>query len=139
MSEVEFLGESFQLEDEPNQFALMEFAGAAQDADDASLDSLAAIFRLVEAAITAEDWPRFRALARKKKATVEQLLPVAVGVFEAASERPTLRPVDSSAGPQPAAVNSADGSSNRVIERLEAEGRPSWALIALQEKEARTA
>ena len=76
------------MEAEPNEFALMEFAAAAQDAEADSLGGLAAIYRLVQAAVVPSDWPRFQVLARKNKATTEMLLPVAVAVFQAATDRP---------------------------------------------------
>jgi hypothetical protein len=100
---------------------------------------LAAIFRLVQAAVIAEDWGRFKSLARKNKATVEDLLPVAVSVFEASTGRPTQRPADSSAGPSLVPVSSEDDLSSQVIAKLEQEGRPSFALMVMQAQEARTA
>ena len=134
MSTVEFFGETFDLQDEPNTFALMEFAEAASTTDDNSLEGLAAVFRLVEAAVTAEDWPRFKALARKNKAGVEDVLPVAVAVFQAQTGRPTVRSSDSSDGPSDTEQSSTSDSLIRVLDR-EA-GRPDRQLAILKMHEA---
>lgn len=140
MAEITFLGEKFQILDQANEFALMEFASAAQEVDEEnSLEALATIYRLIQATIVPEDWKRFRAHAREKRATVDQLMEIAVDVFEAASENPTQQPVVSSDGHWNDASKSEDDSSSRVIEKLQNEGRPAWALIALQQKEARSA
>lgn len=132
MRNYNLFGESFGLADSVGEFALMEFAEAAEDVESNSLGAMAAVMRLLREAVVPQDWQRFRAACRANKATTEQLLPVVMAAFEQETDRPTVRPSDSSDGPVSTEPRSAAGSSSRVIERLEAEGRPAWALLARQ-------
>lgn len=98
MAEVEIFGESFRLVDEPSEFAWMEFADAAESIDSNTMPAMAAVYRLLQDAITADDWPRFRAAARKNRATTETMMPVIFAVGQAVTDRPTGQPSDSSVG-----------------------------------------
>ena len=122
MADVEFYGESFQLEPEPNEFALMQFAAAAEEVDVNSMGAMGAAFRLLQAAIVDEDWPRFKQTAFANKATSETLMPVMFAVFEQASERPTERPSVSSDGPAPTPLISVSQPDDPAMEQLS--GRP---------------
>ena len=138
MAEVVFCGEKFQTVDAVGDFALMEFAEAAERVDSESLASMAAIMRLLAAAVVPEDWTRFQAVARKNRASIEQCMAIVMEVFERDTDRPTGRPADSSAGPLITEPKSADASSS-VVTRLAAQGRPDLALIAVRAQEARSA
>lgn len=137
MSEIVFYGETFTFVEEVGDFALMEFAESAERVDSESLAGLAAIMRLLKAAVIEDEWNRFQATARKNKATVDACMKVVMDVFERETERPTVRPSDSSDGPLTTAPKSVDASSLRVAKRLE--GRPDLQLMVLQAAEARSA
>ena len=140
MPEIEFYGETFTVTDEPNEFALMEFADAAEDVDSNSLAALAAVLRLVKEAVVANpdvegstdesEWQRFRTLARKNKATSQTLMPVIFGLFEDATERPTGQPADSSVGPVATPLRSVSPPVEAALERLS--GRPDMQAALLK-------
>jgi hypothetical protein len=138
VAEVVFYGETFTLHDTVGDFALMEFAEAAERVESESLAGMAAIMRLLKSAVVDEDWPRFQATARKNRATVEACMEMVMRLFEQEAARPTGRPSDSSDGPQITKPNSAAGSSSPVA-RLEAKGRPDFALVAMRAQQARSA
>ena len=132
MPEVEFHGEKFALEDHLSDFALSEFAAAAQsDADAASPEGAAAVFNLLEVCIVPSDWPRFRKLARRHGST-EALLPVVAAVFKAHTERPTLPSSDSSDGREVTAPSSAPSADDRALDLLA--GRPDLQLMVMQDR-----
>lgn len=137
MSKVDFCGETFTFVDEVGDFALMEFAESAERVDSESLAGLAAIMRLLKAAVVEEDWPRFQATARRQRASVEDCMKLVMQIFEEESGRPTVRPSDSSDGPPVTAGKSVDASSLRVAQRLQ--GRPDLQLMVLQAAESRSA
>lgn len=137
MFEVTFYGETFNFVDNVGDFALMEFAESAERVDTESLAGLAAIMRLLKAAVVEDEWTGFQATARKNKATVEACMKLVMEVFEREADRPTVRPSGSSDGPPPTAGKSVDVSSLRVAQRLE--GRPDLQLMVLQAAEARSA
>jgi hypothetical protein len=135
VSEAEFFGETFEIADRVPDLLFMEFADAAEQTGGDAADMMreqAAMFRLIKGCMNDKDWPRFRKLALKHNAGMDDLLDVVHAVFEAKTDRPTSRPADSSAGSLPIEPRSADDSSQRVIARLEASGRPDLALIVSQ-------
>lgn len=138
MAEVTFYGETFTLVDEVGDFAFMEFAEAAERVDTESLAGLAAIMRLLKAAVVPEEWARFQSSARKNRATVEVCMGLVMELFEQEAARPTGRPSVSSDGPRSIEPKSAAGSSS-VVTRLVGQGRPDLALIAVRAQEARSA
>ncbi len=139
MAEVELFGEVFALNRrEDYEWAMIEFADAAMGgADTDLLSGAAAVMSLLREAIVADDWARFRATARAKKAqTKRDLMPIVVQIFQQVSERPTGLPSGSSDG-QPATPESSEVASyRRVIEREEASGRPDRALMVQMAQEA---
>ena len=69
MASVEFCGESFDLNDEVSEFALMEFAEAAADGLDAdAMAGMAAMMRLIKECVVKADVARFLKSARKNRA-----------------------------------------------------------------------
>lgn len=142
MAEVELFGEFFALNPrEEYEWAMIEFADAALGgADTDLLSGAAAVKELLSSAISADDWPRFRALAKKKKAqTKRDLMPIVVQIFTQAAERPTGLPSDSSDGQSTTPESSEVASYRRVIEREEASGRPDRALMVQMAQDSATA
>lgn len=133
-AEVEFFGETFTLAEEISEFALMEFAESAENADSETLAGLAAIMRLLREVVIPEDWGRFKATARKNKAKVEDVLPLAVSVFEVKTARPTPRPADSSDGPPATEPRSTSGSGSRAFDLLD--GRPDLQVMVARMESA---
>lgn len=122
MAEVTLWGESFRVVDEVNEFAFMEFAEAAQDAEADSMGALAACMALLRDSIEPEDWQRFRKSARANRAKVEQLLPILVGVYTGQADRPTERPSGSSDGSPDTGPSYEADSSSAALRLLR--GRP---------------
>lgn len=139
MSEFDFYGEQFDFVDEVGDFAFMEFAESAERVDSESLAALAAVMRLLKAAVVPEQWSRFQATARKNRASVEVCMELVMRLFEEEASRPTGRPSDSSDGPRVIEANSEAGSSSPVIAMLERKGRPDLAFVARQAQAARSA
>lgn len=137
MAEIDFYGEKFTLVEKVGDYALMEFAESAERVDSESLAGLAAIMRLLKAAIPEADWPRFQATARKNRASVDVCMELVMVLFEQEAARPTGRPSDSSGGPRIIEPNFTGGSSSPVIDRLN--GRPDLQLMVLRAQEARSA
>lgn len=147
---VRFKGEEFGASFPVPPMALMEFASIAQgDVDSSDLAGLAAMFDLLESVIEPDDWDRFRKHAKKSRASDKDLMTLVRKVITGQTDRPTVRPSDSSDGPGKTESSSVDDSSSPVAEeteewlrvktRLEADGRPDKALMVLQAHEARSA
>lgn len=114
---VEFLGEHFRIRERVGLMPLMRFAMTAKagtDTDD--LESLVALYRLLQACITEGDWQRFGDHADKTAADADDLLGVVGSVMEAVTARPTRRPAVSSAGPQTTSANSKVPSTLRLVQ-----------------------
>lgn len=152
MASVELFGETFSLVEDPAdmEFAFLEFAEQASNADAESLAGAAAVMGLLRAALIEEDWDRFKACCRKNKARTERdLMPLVVQAasvreqaVEVETERPTRLPTGSSAGHAATAGNSPVGSSppatprqgdryDQAIQALNTEGRPDLALFVV--------
>jgi hypothetical protein len=135
VADLVFAGETFTVADRMGWMPLMRFAQlskAGVDTDD--MDGLAAVYDLLRECIADDDWPRFEAHATKVRAG-EELLEVVKDAITLISARPTRQPSDSSAGQLSTSGPSADGSGSPVtslIERLEAQGRPSIAYMVAQ-------
>ena len=135
---VTFKGEQFRVSDSIALMALIKFAHVAKGgADSSEMDGLAAMYDLLETTIHEDEWDRFQTHAIKTRATDKDLMMLVRKVIRGETERPTSRPSDSSDGPEAVAENSEDASSSpadlhlRVVQRLEAEGRPDKALMVL--------
>jgi hypothetical protein len=95
----------------PSAFPLMELADAIQNnADDVSFEAMAAMFGMLKACIVGEDWPRFRKVCHDSKADWDDVWPIAQGVYELVTARPTRGSSESPDGPQPTGTTSTDGS-----------------------------
>lgn len=140
---VEFLGDTFAVTDRIGAMPLMRFAKIAQGGVDSNeMAGLAALYDLLEQCIAPDDWQRFQAHADRKRAQGDELLEVVKQVFSIVSERPTGQPSGSSDGLRtiepnlPAASSSpVIDASERVIERLNAQGRPDLALLVRRKQQ----
>ncbi len=138
MAEVEFGGEAFTTAEKIGLMPLMRFAKVAKaGADAGDMDGLAALYDLLKQCIAPSDWARFEAVADRTQAEGDELMAVVGKVFEALSERPTRSPSDSSDGRTSTQRSSGDASYLRVVERLEAEGRPELAHVVVMANESR--
>lgn len=132
---VEFHGDTFALNDEVSQFAMLEFAEAAAEGQDGdTMQGLASLMRLVKECIAPSDLKRFLACARKHKSGAEELTAIIQAAFEDQTERPTGRPGDSSPGPSSTPAKSESSSDVKVSESLPTSGRirPDLALVLEQ-------
>lgn len=111
---VEFKGQTFTLNDELSEWALLEFAEAADSgADGNELAGAAALLRFVVELIHPDDRARFRAVARRERAKAEDLVALLMGRVEEQAERPTGRSSDSSDGPESTELKSDANSGDK--------------------------
>ena len=135
MSSVEFFGESFGLQEGMSEFALMEFAEAAEGGvAQNSMAAMAAMLRLIKACIAADDLQRFLASARKNRPSSDDLIAVLDAAANQVTERPTSLPADSTAGPTITAPSVASSSVDKGLDRLS--GRPDLQLAVLHSRSA---
>lgn len=140
MAEIDFAGERFAVADRIGLMPLMRFAKVAKaGADAGDMDSLAALYDLLEQCIAPADWHRFESAADTSRADGDTLMGVVGKVFAVLADRPTSLPSDSSDGQTSTPPNSADGSSSTVVSRLEHQGRPDLALLVSESQAARSA
>jgi len=127
---VEFFGDTFELNDDVSQFALLEFAEAASEGQDGdTMEGLASMLRLVKECVAEKDRKRFIASCRKNRAGAEDLTKVLQAAFEVKAERPTGRPADSSGGPtviEPKSDVNSDAKASTLT------GRPDLQLMVAQ-------
>jgi len=138
---IPFLGEDFHVAESVGAMPLMRFAKIAKSGTGTGdMDGLAAIYDLLEQCIHPDDWGRFQAHADKVRASGDQLLDMVREVFTVLAGRPTGRSSDSSDGPLVIEPNSTDDSSSpdtdRVIRRLNDQGRPDLALLVRRREES---
>lgn len=131
MATVDFFGESFELNPEVSEFALLEFSLAAEEGQDGDTkQGMASLLLLVKDCVVASEWGRFRALARSRRAKVSDLMPVITATFEQVAERPTGESTDSSDGLSETPASSE--SSAAVKASAIFPGRPDKAAAALR-------
>ena len=133
-STVDFFGETFTLNPDVSEFALLEFADAASSGQDGdTMEGLASLLRLTRECIATDEVQRFSAVARKNRAKASDLLVVIQAAFGEATERPTGRPADSSDGPT---VIEPKSEPKRVVSLSQFAGRPDIQLGLQREMEA---
>lgn len=98
---------------------------------------MAALRRIIVAVVSPDDLDDFWTVARANRIGVEDIQDIAMKILEAATDRPTERPSDSSAGPSSTDTSSEDGSSSLapVIASLP----PGLAADVIRLSEARKA
>lgn len=113
---VTWQGETYQVADKVGDMALMRFAKVAdQGIDSNEMRGLAAMYDILEACLTPDDWRRFEAHALRVRAQSDEIMELVKETYEALSGRPTRRPTNSSAGPQPTQENSGADSFSPVM------------------------
>jgi hypothetical protein len=134
LATVDFFGETFTLNPDVSEFALLEFAEAASSGQDGdTMEGLASMLRLTKECIEPSEVQRFSAVARKNRAKAADLLVVIQAAFGDATERPTGRPADSSDGPVSIEPKS---EPKRVVSISQFAGRPDIQLGLQREMEA---
>lgn len=140
MTEVDFYGESFTLADDIDEWTLMEFAEGMNQAESSPLVGLGVIMTLLKEVVPQQDWARFRKTAKANKAGFNEVLPIAVSVFDKRAVevgRPTLRSTDSSDGPCGTEQPSMSSYSVKAIALND--GRPDLQLFYKRADEAQRA
>jgi hypothetical protein len=138
-SAVEWKGETFAIAEEVGVMSRIWFGKLASEGTDSDeLEGLAAMSDMLEDSLADGEYPRFRAHARKVKASTAEILNLCRDTMAALAQRPTLRPSDSSDGPVAASETSSDDPVARVIARIP-ETRPDLRLIVAQGAQARAA
>jgi hypothetical protein len=133
-STVDFFGETFTLNPDVSEFALLEFAEAAADGQDGdTMQGLASMMRLVKECISDDDRSRFLVSCRKNRAGAAALTEVISAAFTSKTERPTGRPSDSSDGPK---VIEQKSEAKPVVNISRFAGRPDIQLGLQREAEA---
>lgn len=139
---VEWLGEEFHVAERVGHLALMRFAHLADGgADTRSMESLAAMYDLLEQTVHPDDWRRFERHANAQRADTDQLFQMVKDVFAVLAGRPTGRPSASSDGPRITEPNSTDDSSSPdtdhpMVTVLNDKGRPDLALMVRRAQES---
>jgi hypothetical protein len=96
---VEFYGETFAVNEKPDEFTVMEFAEALTGGvEDGTVAALAIIMRMFKESIAVEDRDAAVQLARKNHAGSEEMFKVIYSGIFSVTERPTEQPSDSSDG-----------------------------------------
>lgn len=132
MGSIEWLGESFELNETVSADALADFAAAASDAgggDVKSMETVTTVRTMVWDCIAAGDLDRFKAHSRASRAGIEDWMLVFQATMTQETERPTGLPSGSSDG-QPATDPKSVASSDDRASVLLA-GRPDLQLSVL--------
>lgn len=134
---VEWKGETFRIADEVGAMSRIWFGKlAAEGLDSEELEATAAMSDMIEDSLADGEYPRFRAHARKAKASTTDLLELCRLTMEALAARPTERPSDSSDGPSPVSETSSERPVDRVLSRIPAT-RPDLRLLVATADEHR--
>lgn len=126
-----YFGETIRISYDFGEAAFVDWVDEYGQLGENDVKGMLATKRLMEQVVHPDDFEMFWRLARANKQTSVDLAGVFKAALEAMSERPTSRPSDSSDGPATTVPSSAGGSSQRVIDRFEAAGRPD--LVAFVE------
>lgn len=125
-----FKGSVFTLRDAIGAMTLMQFAAVAVKGVHASdMEGLAAVYRMLEDVVAADDWQRFQDVARASAATDDELLAVIKQAIQAIAARPTVRPSGSPDGPSSTMGSSRGDSSPPVPSPLDGM-TPVGALVS---------
>lgn len=127
-------GETFKLEDEPSQFAMIEFGAVANEGlDDGSTEGLAALYNLVIGCVVPADQSRLKDTFRKNRATTDDMLTIVQRCAQG-NERPTGLSSDSSDGQSSIEVKSDVRPDGRVSDIYD--GRPDLQLAVSRVRSA---
>lgn len=114
-------GEKFQVADEIDPLALLEFGEAASAGlDGDSPEGMKAMLALIRSAVDETEYSRFRAVVRKNRPSMETLLELAMAVIQRESGRPTVPASGSSAG------SSETSESSKALSSSAAPSTRGW-------------
>lgn len=120
-------------------FQLIDLVGRLSSAGDMDperpedIGRMARMLRsMVDDLVHADDVEAFWETARANFQEIEDIGDACGQIIAGVAGRPTVRPSDSSDGPQRTSESSAAGSSSPVIDRYLAQGRPDLALGVLR-------
>lgn len=133
-----YFGADIRVHPEFGELVFNDWASEFGDLKPDDPKALQATKVLMRELVHPDDFDAFWTLARRHKQSSEDLSKVFAAVLEAMADRPTGRPFSSSPGPTSTAPSYAAASSLRVMDRLEAEGRPDLALVVARAQEALT-
>lgn len=137
MPTVECMGESFEVWPEISAWAFADFAEilgkSKDDADEFDPATITAMMGLLKDVVVPEEWERFKAVTRAKRANFGQLMQVVKDTTAAQAGRPTSRPSDSSDGPLATELNSGLSSEDRAL--AESGLRPDQKLAVLRTRD----
>lgn len=135
MPKLDWLGESFDVQDEISAIAMGDFAvAAAGDDDKGSIATMAAMMGLLKDCVMPEDWQRFREVAVAKRAGFDALMEFVKDLITAQSERPTTQPSDFTDGLPATELKSVSSSADKVSQAFP--GRPDKQLAVLRAQAA---
>lgn len=120
--------------------ALVDLVGRLVDAQKLKEYELLGVLKdMVRGLVHPDDVESLWSAAHENRQTVEDIGDMCEQIIVAVTDRPTVRPSDSSDGPPDTGGRSAGDSSLRVVRRLEHTGRPDLALIVKQTVGSRSA
>lgn len=138
-----WMGEEFRIHPDFTDLNLVKFMEKAVHIDE---NDEATAMDLVQGQLGGivhpDDWTRFLDVSIKNRQGYRDLMELMKGLNEALAGRPTKRPSDSPSGRRKTGGKSKGpssgrgGQARRVIDRLDAEGRPDLALVAVAADDA---
>jgi hypothetical protein len=135
--DFDFFGTMVRVSPDLSDLSLLDVIGTISTFDDKTPphEITAAIDGLRRATIHEGDLDVFRAVSKKNRQGLEDLVALAQSLLAAVTEVPTVRQSSSSSGPTSTGSSSAAASSSPVVQRLEASGRPELALMVVRAQE----
>lgn len=112
-------------------------AMAQRGVDSADMEAVALVDRLIDQCLRPEDAERFETVCDRERPDFDELMQFVVDAIGEVTERPTVRPSESSDGPTTMQGSSPADSSSPVIARLEQAGRPDLALMVTKAQDSR--
>jgi hypothetical protein len=129
------MGKDFRLAEKVGLMPLLSFAALAEaGVDTMDFRALATMYHLLQQIIHPDDWGRFQSHASEVRADADDLLGVVTLGLEAVSGRPSGPSNDSSAGPGTTSQSSLDGSTSKVLSRLQTRGDLQLAIPDIQQR-----
>lgn len=133
-----WFGATIRVEPNLTDTVLVEFLRKASTIEnDIGPEAMSAIQDFLSACIHPDDFEEFWQLGRDNRQGIQDLMLVAYGILEVATDRPTPVPAASSGGQPTTPVALTENSSVGVVQRqFEERRRPDLALVVVQAQEA---
>lgn len=138
-ADFEWFGKTIRVDPDFSELDLMEFMDSAGGLDEDDSAAIPALMRMLRACVHPGDWREFWSLARKNRQQMPDFLKMVYAVIEAATDRPTVRPADSTGGPARIGISSTPASSSaddRAFELLKDRGDLGAVILMRREWEA---